>query len=246
MVERVFIIGVQRCGTTLLYHLLDEHPDIVMAKPVRPEPKVFLGDSLTGDARSYDALLFPDDPPSQVRGEKSTSYLEYDDALRRMSITFPQAKVMVVLRDPVRRALSHYQFSVVNGLEQRSIDEALSQDLKGQHTGHDRSISVSPYAYVQRGRYLEQLQRLERFVAKSDLQIVIFEDLLRGRITPSEIYHLVGVSGTARRGLQGLPTNASRSAENASPSLINMLRSYFAPLNAALEHHLGRELPFWQ
>ena len=59
MVERAFIVGVQRCGTTFLYHLLDQHPQITMARPVRPEPKVFLSDSVTGDAAAYDTKSFP-------------------------------------------------------------------------------------------------------------------------------------------------------------------------------------------
>ena len=105
MVERFFIAGIQRCGTTFLYHLLDSHPQIAMAKPVRPEPKVFLTDSFTSDPDGYDALLFPENPSAQVRGEKSTSYLDHDAALRRISVTFPEAKFLVLLRDPVERAL---------------------------------------------------------------------------------------------------------------------------------------------
>jgi len=40
------IAGAPRSGTTWLYHLLDRHPEVYMAKPVRPEPKFFLVDEL--------------------------------------------------------------------------------------------------------------------------------------------------------------------------------------------------------
>ena len=46
MTNHFFIVGAQRCGTTYLYNLLDEHPEIEMAKPVKPEPKFFMKDDL--------------------------------------------------------------------------------------------------------------------------------------------------------------------------------------------------------
>ena len=41
MSRHLLVIGAQRCGTTFLHTLLDAHPDITMARPARPEPKVF-------------------------------------------------------------------------------------------------------------------------------------------------------------------------------------------------------------
>jgi hypothetical protein len=246
MVERAFIVGVQRCGTTFVYHLLDEHPDIAMAKPVRPEPKVFLRDTVRGKPSAYDALVFPEDPLGTVRGEKSTSYLEHDDAVRRIIDTFPKAKFLVVLRDPVERALSHYRFSVDNGIEHRSLDEAMSRDLEGHDTIYDISISVSPFTYVRRGRYLEQLLRLERCIANADLHVLILEELLEDPTAMRDVYRFLGVNAAFHPTVEGAPTNASRSMPPVSRSVLNMLRSYFAPLNRALERHLGRELISWQ
>ncbi len=79
------VIGAQRCGTTYLHDLLAAHPQIAMARPARPEPKVFLlrrarrpgvgsGTSDTYFAHATDETLL---------GEKSTSYLEYPEAADR-------------------------------------------------------------------------------------------------------------------------------------------------------------------
>jgi Sulfotransferase family len=246
MVERVFIVGVQRCGTTFIYHLLDEHPEIVMAKPVRPEPKVFLADSVTGNATAYDALVFPEDPPGMVRGEKSTSYLEHNEALCRIVDTFPEARFLVVLRDPVERAFSHYRFSVDNGIETRTLSQALVDDLIGRDIGYDQALSVSPYAYVRRGRYIEQLMRLERHVSTDNLHVIILEDLLAHLDAIRDVYDFLGVRVAFQPTLEGVPTNASNSTPYACPSLRAILRSHFAPFNAALERHLGRALMLWQ
>ena len=65
------IIGGQRCGSTLLAHLLADHPDIRLAQPERPEPKFFLR---SGDHDEYHRLHFPIEAPLLL--EKSTTYLE--------------------------------------------------------------------------------------------------------------------------------------------------------------------------
>ena len=61
MTEHFFIIGAQRSGTTYLYHLLDEHPEICMARPLRPEPKFFLKNELYARGLEYyETCYFPD------------------------------------------------------------------------------------------------------------------------------------------------------------------------------------------
>ena len=86
MREPTFVIGGgQRCGTTWLYHLLDEHPQIYLAKPVRPEPKFFITEPAPG--RNLDWYLktwFADARDERAVGEKSTAYLDNTEAAERM------------------------------------------------------------------------------------------------------------------------------------------------------------------
>ena len=64
MTRHFFIAGAQRSGTTYLYRLLDEHPEIEMAKPERPEPKFFLLDELHARGlKFYENHFFPNDSP---------------------------------------------------------------------------------------------------------------------------------------------------------------------------------------
>src|SRR5262245_37213050 len=117
MHDHFVIIGAQRCGTTYLTRLLDEHPDVEMAKPFRPEPKFFLDDGAFGRGLDhYDARFFTDDR-ARVRGEKSTSYIESELAIERIASLLPDAQVVVVVRDPVSRAVSNHRFSTEHGVE---------------------------------------------------------------------------------------------------------------------------------
>lgn len=245
--ERVFIVGAQRCGTTYLYRLLDSHPDIAMAAPVRPEPKIFLSDAVTGDPDAYDALLFPAAPSARVRGEKTTSYLELAVALDRIAATFPAAHVVVVVRDPVERALSNHRFSVDHGLEDLSADDALLADLDGRERPYDRSrISVSPYAYVRRGHYLRYLRQVERRFPAERVHVVVFEDLVAGDDALRRLYGALGVDPTHCPRVTGTVTNASHAAVTLADTTRARLREHFAGPNAALARHLRRPLNAWQ
>ena len=106
------VVGAQRCGTTYLRTLLDEHPSIVMATPSQPEPKVFLDDDVVRRGLEwYDATWFAGAPAGALRGEKSTSYLEVP-ALRSTGCAPCSGTrwILVQLRDPVARAVSNWRF----------------------------------------------------------------------------------------------------------------------------------------
>ena len=98
MYDHFFIAGAQRSGTTYLYYVLAEHPDIEMAQPVRPEPKFFLTDALFERGLAYyHEQFFPGKPGARLRGEKSTSYMESEKAAQRISRSFPDARIVFML-----------------------------------------------------------------------------------------------------------------------------------------------------
>ena len=65
--------------------------------------------------------------------------------------------VVVVLREPVQRAVSNWRFSTENGLETRSLEEALRADIGRRAAMGPAATSVSPFAYLRRGRYVDYL-----------------------------------------------------------------------------------------
>ena len=246
MTERCFIVGVQRCGTTYLYHLLNDHPEIVMASPVRPEPKVFLDDRVAGDPAGYDRAIFPADPAGTVRGEKSTSYLDHERALERIEKTFPHARYLVALRDPVERALSHYRFSVAAGVERRDIATAVRDDIAGKEPSYDDTISVSPFAYVRRGNYVDSLRRLGRYVAQEHVHVVVLEELVDDPTVRTQVYRYLGVDDGHVADVPPTATNSSNSGSVLPARVRSVLQEYFAPLNAELAAYLGRAIDRWQ
>src|SRR5680860_943931 len=147
MTSHFLVVGAQRCGTTYLHDLLAAHPDIAMARPARPEPKVFLrGEPVDADA--YRAEYFGHADDAHLLGEKSTSYLEVPGVPERVADALGAPRIVAQLRDPVARAVSNWRFSRDHGAEDRPLADALRADLAGPREW-DRSVSsVSPYAYV--------------------------------------------------------------------------------------------------
>lgn len=248
MTRHLLVIGAQRCGTTWLAGLLDAHPQITMARPARPEPKVFCSEELSARGREwYRATWFGHATDERLLGDKSTSYLEFPEAAERAADVLGDPLVLVQLRDPVERAASHWAFSTDSGLEQRPLEEVLEANLEGPLPWDPDRTSVSPYAYLERGRYIDYLRPwLDRF--GDDLSIVLLEDLLTRPTTLRDLYADLGVDAEA--GPPGPP--AREEAVNASdaekpsidPQLHARLRDYFARSDRELAELLGRPLPW--
>lgn len=242
--RHVFVVGVQRCGTTSLWHLLDEHPDITMAGPVRPEPKALL-DPLVDDhgPEGYRTKWFPDaDTP--VLGEKATCYLDRPEALRRIAAHFPDALVVVSLRNPARRALSHYRFSTANGMEHRPPD-ALLDRRRAAHMAWDPSTAAQdPYDYLGRGRYLAALERLWTYVSPARTHVVIHEEMVEGPGPIHELYRALGVAPFTPPSL-GRVTNATEPpAGPEDRRILRELARHYDDPNRLLAARLDRPLPW--
>jgi hypothetical protein len=240
---QAFLVGAQRCGTTSLATALERHPQVAFAQPRRPEPKFFLRPGAASAVDTYLARYYPDvGPETRLRCEKSTSYLESDLACAQIAEAFPAAHILVVLRDPVDRAVSHYRFSRSEGIEVLSLEEALDPDAESRPWDRE-AISVSPYRYLSRGRYLDDLGRWQRTFGDA-VHVVILEDLLAEPERYAEL--------EAALGLDPGPVFEPHERENAGEGDVNLdddtrarLAAWFADANADLAERLGRPIDRW-
>ncbi|HET6561684.1 MAG TPA: sulfotransferase [Marmoricola sp.] len=243
MSRHFLVIGAQRSGTTYLHSLLEAHPDIAMARPARPEPKVFLSDELTDrGAEWYDATFFAHADPGQLLGDKSTSYLEDPAAPARARRMLADPGVVVVLRDPVERAVSNWRFSTDHGLETRPAEEALTANLVKQRGWDPATSSVSPYAYLERGRYVDHLVPwLEEF---PDTQVLLLPELVDDPATANRLFEALGADASYAPSV-GAPVNRSAAPRpQLTRELRERLEEYFSDSDAALAELLGRDLPW--
>lgn len=248
MANHFFIVGAQRAGTTYLYVLLDEHPEIEMARPLKPEPKFFLNDSLFAKGLDYyEEHFFGSKPAGWLRGEKSTTYIESKIAAKRIADAFPDANIVIVLRNPVERAISNYWFSVNNGIENASMEDAFINEGK-RWLNYDRSkFSTSPFAYLQRGRYAEYISLYEKHFPQDNIKLILFEELITEPGVLRDLFGTLGVHRDFVPNVFGQVVNASqKAAGEMTPALRDYLREYFSDANSELAERFKLNLQLWQ
>lgn len=243
MNNHFFIIGAQRCGTTLLTKILDSHKQICMAKPLKPEPKFFLKNIKKFNYDDYIKKFFDVKQKYNIYGEKSTSYIESKIAPEQIKKYLPNAKALLILRDPVKRAISNFLFSINNNLENLDFETALKNENIRKNLTYP-GISVSPYAYFTRGMYIDYIENWINYFDIKDIMIIIFEELIEKK-NVDYIYDFLEVD---------LPKNKiSFSKENESFSFnikisdktIQDLTQKYNSYNVALANKYNLDVSYW-
>ncbi len=242
-----FVVGAQRSGTTHLTHLLASHPEIEMAAPFRPEPKFFLLDDLYAKGLPYyESTFFGHRPGARLRGEKTVSYMESDKAAERIAAAFPQARIVFLLRDPIERAISHYWFSVENGVETLSMEQAFRREEDGNMGEEWGRLSMSPFTYLRRGRYVHSVARYEALFGRSGVRILLYEDLVGDPGCFGGLCEWLGVAGDVAPKAPPRDVNLrAGKGEPISPGLRKRLAEHFAEPTDELAARYGLDLTVW-
>ena len=109
------VVGAQKAGTTSLYHYLNQHDDIFM--PNEKELHFFDTNEPISDNRFNKYLKrFRTRKEYLGKGEATPIYMFYPHTLEKIKAFFPELKIIIVIRNPARRAYSHYWYEVTRGL----------------------------------------------------------------------------------------------------------------------------------
>jgi hypothetical protein len=156
------IIGAQRCGTSSLIRYLADHPDVVT--PNKWEIHFFDFDNWRNGVDWYERQLGPS-RPGGVHGEKSPGYMAMPRAAERAAAVVPNTHIIVMLRDPVARAHSHYKLRCHLRREHQPFDEAIDEALK-------HLDAANWLGYVKRGYYAQQLKHWFQFYPRGQFHII--------------------------------------------------------------------------
>lgn len=245
--NHLFIVGAQRSGSTYLYHVLNDHPEIIMAKPLRPEPKFFLNDKFYGNGPSYYESVYFGQISAQTHylGEKSTSYIESKIVPKRIWNYYPSARILMILRNPVIRAYSNYRFSVEHKLENLPFEIALQREPARLQEARFRT-SVNPYAYRQRGHYIDYIEEYLKFFSRSQLNILIFEEFVGNLPAIQRLYRWLGIDDSYKpNSFRSIFNPTVRTEDDQIQPFRDLALSYKASLER-LENLLGRRVEVWR
>ncbi len=173
-----FIVGAPRCGTTSLHEYLKKIPRVFMSKIKEPEyfsPNSFKMNQTLPiyDKKEYLAL-FQEIKDELAIGESSTSYLEDPESPRLIHKVVPNARIIVMLRNPIERAYSHYLIHVRYNFEKQSFHDALRKILK-------KYDPLTSNHYLHAGLYSKQILRYINTFGKKNIKILIFEEFIQNK-----------------------------------------------------------------
>ncbi|GGA21388.1 sulfotransferase domain-containing protein [Okeania sp. KiyG1] len=196
------IIGAQKCGTTSLYRYLTKHPQILPA--TKKEVHFFDLNFDKGMNWYYSHFPQKEIPNQTITGEASPYYIFHPHAPQRISQSLPDIKLILLLRNPVDRAVSHYYHNRQFGKsrEPLSFEQAIQQEPSRIEPEIDKimadenykSLPHRYYSYLSRGIYIEQLLRWLKFFPRKNLLILKSEELWENpRQKMKQVWNFLGV-----------------------------------------------------
>lgn len=248
------LIGTKRGGTTSLAAYLHDHPDVAPLFPRTAVPKGvrFFDDHYKEGARwyrSHFASTFAR-RGSKIAGEATAHYLFDPRAPERAHALVPDARIVVLLRDPVERAFSHHRERTRQGVETLSFEEALAAE-PGRLAGEVERMLADPayvsferehHSYRGQGCYVDYLPRwVERFGRDGVLVLIsehFFEDPAR------EYARTLEFLGLAPHAPVYEAHNFHPMQRGIDPATREELDAFFEPFTRRLEEYLGLELPW--
>lgn len=257
------IIGAAKSGTTSLFQYLAQHSDIIT--PKNKEIRYFGMHNQINGLKWYLSQypLKAERKEGMLTFEATPTYLYLKRAPKEISFLYPQMQSIVILRDPVKRAYSHWTWqqkhsAIINKdlIDKRTFEQAVEQEIKNVN-----SVHLYAHRYLDRGKYAMQLERWYKYYNKNQILILDFEDLKSNLLdTMATVTRFLGIEdiyGNFKVGnekVQGVlqkkdqedsgklkKYNSSNYKESLNKETEEQLRAFFAPFDDDLERLTGRK-----
>lgn len=172
-IPNTFIIGVQKAATTSLHHWIAQHPDVYGPNTYK-DVDYFCNPEISQHAKERLIEDFSGGKEESVILQTYVNYALYKESISRIKNLVPEAKIIIIIRNPVDRAISAYKYFKKMGRENRSISEAFDYELS-------KNLSYSQdnndFTYLEHGMYGEQIENVYSFFDTSKVLVLEFGEL---------------------------------------------------------------------
>jgi hypothetical protein len=255
-----FILGAAKCGTTSVHGYLSQHPEVCMSNP--KEPFFFEAEFENGSAYYFNRYFSHWKDETTV-GEARHRNLYMPYTAERIHAFNPQARLIVCLRNPAQRAVSHWWHWYSRGMDPLSFAQAIEEDRERieSRISYDNLPIRNLYqrmltsdgkgilrTYLDSGYYYEQIERFLRLYPRSHLHVVLLEDLVRDpERVMAAILDFIGVDAGFASQMDYTPLNRSEGNMMAQvdSSTLDWLAEHYRLHNSGLLQLLGRKNPEW-
>ncbi len=249
------IIGAQKAGTTSLASYLAAHPSVVSPR----YKEVHFFDLNYGNGIEWYRSHFPLGRRRRLKsllrgrrlraGDATPYYLLHPRAAHRASVLMPRARIIVLLRDPVNRAYSHYHHECLLKTESLSFEEAIDAEPARIAGEVDRleadesyeSFNYQHFTYLARGIYSEQISRWLQYYRPVQLLVLSSEQFFAA---PAQEYQKVlKFLGLPHWELPSYRAELAGSYPPMQEATRKRLREYYASHNRNLRQYLNSNWP---
>lgn len=189
-----FIVGAAKAGTTSLYAYLKNTPGVFMS--TEKEPSYFHGNRIRSKNKrrvheKSDYLnLFKGATDEKAIGEASPGYLVDSDSAKLIHDAIPTARIIILLRDPVERAFSHYLTRKTKGTVKQTFHELITNNINDRRKGVINEINF----VLDPGLYTSNVKRFQDIFGIDRVKVLIFEEFIKEpKKTVKEILEFLGV-----------------------------------------------------
>ena len=261
MLPTFLIVGAARCGTTSMFGALAAHPAVASSGrlPWTREVHYFDNHYERGSAwyRSHFPLKARARQAARAAGtepaafESGPYYMFHPLAAERIRRDLPEVRLLVMVRDPIERARSNHSYSTSLGHESESFERALELEDSRLEGEVERLIADPGYvshshrhhSYRARGRYIDQIERLERLFGRDRIHVVDSDDFFA---RPEPAYDgVLEFLGLPHRGYPVFEQLNARPRKPMPEVVRKSLDEHFRPYDERLATWLGRE-PSWR
>jgi len=177
------IIGAQKSGTTTLFEIMTKHPNFV--RPTVKEINYFGWRFWRGLTWYKNHFPIVSDTPNVITGEATTNYIWHPLAAQRIKKILPHIKIIIILRNPIDRAYSHFHMSLKQGREWLAFEDAINieeERLRGKKEAIVKgqiydSFDYKFHSYLSRGKYVYQIKDWIKYFPTDRFLILRTEDL---------------------------------------------------------------------
>ena len=238
------IAGTQKGGTTALYEYFRLHQNICMADKKElhffDEDRYF--EKKNPNYSKYHRYFSPNDH-SQVIGEATPIYMYWNKSIERIHVYNPKIKLIIILRNPIDRAFSHWNMERDKGRESRTFLKAIrDEDSKINLPNYSQNKILS---YLDRGHYSQQIKNIFNYFNKNQLLILRSEDLREN--LDNTLMNIAGfLSIPPFDPVYHKEVNSRSYPHKMSKEELTFLKNFYQEEFSSLENILGWDLSSWK
>ena len=241
----LFVVGIQKSGTTTLGSFLAEHPELLRGDA--QEIHFFDDEDVDWDEPNYDHFheRFPMKTSPGAPFDVSPIYFFWPPAMPRIRSYNPDAQMVILFRDPIERGWSHWRMEAARGREHLPFSEAIREGRARLPADKPTAPEWRVASYVERGFYAQQLERALGLFPREQLLFLKTSELARDhQATLDRVCDFVGVSRFGP-----VPARAERRGSDEfgsiAPADTRYLRHIFEADTARFAAVAGLDLSDW-